>query len=827
MSSAVAVEEARHETLSRLAVLDTPAEAVFDGLTALAARLCDAPIALLSFVDGQRQWFKSRFGYELAEIPREVSFCNWTLEGTGLFVVEDAAKDDRFCANPFVTGEPNLRFYAGAPIRLETGPSLGTLCVVDRKARPLTVEQRLALENLAALAAAQLASRLPATERQLLRETMRLNEELTALASVTDGALSTLKIDPLLRVLLDRLLDVMHADAGAVLLCEDDRLVVRATRGFSRAATELPSVPLGEGIGGRIATTREALSVSDVRTDARVHGTFLADEGIVSMLGVPLLSGERLVGVLHVDWRRPREASESDVGLLRTAAERCAAAIENARLFSELSAVQEETARAKDRLALAVGAARLGVWDWDIALGTVVWDEENERIFGLPPGTYDGTLEAWWRAVHPDDRALVEERVGATLAGAPYEVSFRIVCPDGEMRWLAVRGHVQRGPNGAPLRLLGVTMDVTAERRRAEERERLLDSEKAARREAERAERQIVNILERVSDAFVALDADWRYTYVSRKAGEIFGREPAQLVGKHIWTEFPEGVGQPFHEAYERAAREQTVVRFEDYYPPYDRWFENRVYPGPDGLSIFFSDITEKKRTDERLRATNEQLRALSARLQTVREEEAVRIAREIHDELGQLLTALRLDVGWLRSRLAKATSEDTAPLRARADAMSELAERTIRTVQRISEELRPSALDQLGLEAALASHLEDLESRSGIATSFVSRIQDRRLPPPVETAVFRIVQELLTNVARHSGARSARVALSEEGGTVQVEVADDGRGIREEELLDPRSLGLVGIRERALLLGGAVDVRGTPGGGTRAVVRIPVETSA
>lgn len=117
--------------------------------------------------------------------------------------------------------------------------------------------------------------------------------------------------------------------------------------------------------------------------------------------------------------------------------------------------------------------------------------------------------------------------------------------------------------------------------------------------QARRAERGKARILESVSDAFVALDRDWRYTYVNAKAGEIFGRSPRDLIGKHIWTEFPEGVGQPFHLAYERALRDQTPARLEEYYPPYDRWFENRIYPSAEGLSIYFTDITERKRAEQ------------------------------------------------------------------------------------------------------------------------------------------------------------------------------------------------------------------------------------
>jgi len=116
---------------------------------------------------------------------------------------------------------------------------------------------------------------------------------------------------------------------------------------------------------------------------------------------------------------------------------------------------------------------------------------------------------------------------------------------------------------------------------------------------------QISNMLERVSDAIVALDSDWIYTYVNKKAAQAFGRTPDQMIGKHIWTEFPEGIGQPFYKAYYRAVETQQVITLEEYYPPYDRWFENRIYPSKDGLTILFNDITERKKAEQAFRDTN------------------------------------------------------------------------------------------------------------------------------------------------------------------------------------------------------------------------------
>src|SRR5258705_4202843 len=122
---------------------------------------------------------------------------------------------------------------------------------------------------------------------------------------------------------------------------------------------------------------------------------------------------------------------------------------------------------------------------------------------------------------------------------------------------------------------------------------------------------EIREIFERISDAFVALDKNWCYTYMNKKAGEIFNRDPGKMIGKHIWTEFPEGIDQSFYKAYMKAMMEQQYVYLEGYYLPYDRWFENHIYPSPEGLSIYFRDVTEKKKAELLLQENEQRLRLI------------------------------------------------------------------------------------------------------------------------------------------------------------------------------------------------------------------------
>jgi signal transduction histidine kinase len=230
-----------------------------------------------------------------------------------------------------------------------------------------------------------------------------------------------------------------------------------------------------------------------------------------------------------------------------------------------------------------------------------------------------------------------------------------------------------------------------------------------------------------------------------------------------------------------------------------------------------------------------ERLRALSLRLESVREQERRRLAREIHDQLGQALTGLKLDLAWLGGKLAK----DYEAFQTKAQAMSEVVSQTIQTVRRISTELRPPILDDLGLPAAIEWQAHEFEARAGVSCR-VDISPGLDLDEPRATAVFRIFQEILTNVARHANASAVEVVLrksetyqggqggpvGEESDHVVLKVRDNGRGIDDREIHDPRSMGLSGMRERATMLGGRVSVRGIPGEGTTVTVHIPMEKS-
>ena len=258
------------------------------------------------------------------------------------------------------------------------------------------------------------------------------------------------------------------------------------------------------------------------------------------------------------------------------------------------------------------------------------------------------------------------------------------------------------------------------------------------------------------------------------------------------------------------------------------RWFETFKTPVLDklgnvlGTTGFARDITERQHLDGELRAQREQLRALAAHVESVREEERVRIAREIHDDLGQALTCMSMDLAFLDKQLPK----DNAAASARVSALATLVKETVKTVRRISSELRPSILDDLGLGAAIEWLAHDFATRTGIDCA-VSVPSNVTIAAERGTIVFRMCQEALTNVARHAGASHVSIDLMiDENACLTLEVSDNGRGITEDEISRPDSLGLLGMRERAALLGGVAEVKGAPGQGTTVTVRVPLQGS-
>ena len=264
----------------------------------------------------------------------------------------------------------------------------------------------------------------------------------------------------------------------------------------------------------------------------------------------------------------------------------------------------------------------------------------------------------------------------------------------------------------------------------------------------------------------------------------------------------------------------------EQFEPHLNKNIEVRAMPRLDGKNRITGvihivrDITERKRAEEQLKNSREKLRNLTAHLHSVREEERKHIAREIHDELAQALTALKMDLVWLNKKLPA----DQKPLHEKTKLMSDLIDMTIYSVRRISSELRPMLLDDLGLQAAMEWQAKEFQERTGITCEITFNAHAINLNQDSATMIFRIFQETLTNVVRHSKATTVKASLKETAGTLIMEVRDNGIGITEERISNPKSFGLIGMQERAHLLGARINFYGVKNKQTTVTISMPLD---
>jgi PAS domain S-box-containing protein len=380
---------------------------------------------------------------------------------------------------------------------------------------------------------------------------------------------------------------------------------------------------------------------------------------------------------------------------------------------------------------------------------------------------------------------------------------------------------------------LGVTVE---ELRVAEEEIRQQADELQASHALIDAERRrYQELFEFAPDGYLVTDGLGVIREVNQAAARLINRKADHLLGKPLAVYVAPKSAIEFRHNMVKVGQGQAVLVWDTCLASFDRDpvdVECTVAPAREPLSgkllelrWRLHDVTDRKRDEAELQRSREALRELSGRLEAVREEERTRMARAVHDELGAALTAIKMDVAQARQNLVRVTEgENTLPAALeRTEAASKVIDETMQTVRRIALELRPAVLDDFGLVAALDWQLTEFQKRSGLEVGLSVAPGNNHLDPDTATAVFRVFQEILTNVMRHAGATHIDVRLHQVDDALVLEVHDNGRGISAEAVSSRASMGLLGIRERLRLRGGKVNIHGEPGRGTRVRVEVPL----
>ncbi|ACB27184.1 PAS domain S-box protein [Methylobacterium radiotolerans] len=553
-------DPARLAALDGYGILDTPAEQGFDDIVLLASRICGTPVALVSLVAGDRQWFKARVGFDPCETPLSQSVCAHALRQPGLLVIPDLTEDPRTRDNPLVTDEPRLRFYAGARLETPDGMPLGTLCVIDGTPRPegLTLEQAESLQALARQVMAQMDLHRSMAERddalRQVREAATRHRQI--LDSAIDYAMVTLD--------LDARVTGWSAGAEVILGWSEAEMRGRPAHVFFTEEDVAAGIPEDEMRGAR-----EKGRGNDERWHLRKDGSrFFA-------------AGEMMP--LH-------DEDGGLVGYLKILRDRTGQHLAGKAL-----------AEAEMRLRKAQAAGGVGLFTVDMADNVLTPTPEFCRLYGLPEqASYPAT--AFEGLVIPEDAHLVSTAESRREGGPPRDVEYRIRRPDtGELRWIARKGEIDHDPSGRPVRFSGVARDVTEQRKA---RDALAVSEERYR-----------TLFDSIDEGFCVIRfldgprgplSDYVHVEANRAFAHHLGIDDA--VGRTLRDIIPDEGAEGWLGIYGDVLRTGEPVRFQRQFAPNGRHLEvaaHRVEPASRReVAVLFTDVTARKEAEAALRAS-------------------------------------------------------------------------------------------------------------------------------------------------------------------------------------------------------------------------------
>jgi len=626
--------------------------------------------------------------------------------------------------------------------------------------------------------------------------------EQSVLYRLTDNVHHANTLEQVYVAALDAIAESLQSDRSSILLFdENDVMSFVASRGLSekyqRAVTG--HSPWTRGQLDCVPVTIEDIERADVSDDLRRS---IMEEGIRSLAFIPLnaASGE-LIGKFMVYYDTPHNWSRSELELAKTVGRQIAFGIERKRTEQALRENQE-------RLQLATQTGKVGIWELELATNTVTWSDSLYTMFGIAPGSFDGTLEGFSKLVHPEDRDRVNSALQtAVRAAGPYDIEFRTYRPNGTIAWVYTNGVIIE--DGKESRMIGATVEVTE------------------RKEVELAAQQLADIVRWSNDAVIGLSLDGRITSWNKGAERSFGYTSDEIIGRQITTLVPEDRWPEEAQILGQIRRGEALEHYETVRVRKDGVHLDvslTVSPIRDatgkviGASKIARDVTHRKRIDAAIRA-----RETLQRIVEAQEAERNRIARDLHDHLGQQLTGLRLALTSIKS-----LASDRPDVVTQVDAACDQAEQMDTDMSLLAWELRPVSLDSHGLSESLANFVREWGQSHGINAEFHALTTNGRLAPDVETNLYRIAQEALNNILKHANANEVSVTFNQTGTEAVLVIEDNGHGFDPDRTAATAQggLGLVGMRERATLLGGRLEIESAPGTGTAVYARIPTGTA-
>ena len=485
------------------------------------------------------------------------------------------------------------------------------------------------------------------------------------------------------------------------------------------------------------------------------------------------------------------------------------AAVIEERKLTEISARDSEA-----RLTLALNAAQMDTWDWEIADNRLTWSGSTKSKFGIE-GDSGITLEHFYSLVHAEDRELIEHAVSEALEnGTPYEVEFRLIQDDATY-WYSSKGTVYYGTHGKPARMLGVGIDIT--------------DKKQAQKDLLAINARNQAILRAFPDAMFLQDKNGVYLdYFSRDPHTLLV-PPQEFLGKSVREVLPVELADRVMAVLGqiRNGDEPKILEYSLQIQNEERHFEARLVSAEGGrvLSVI-RDVTDMRRavesvrqSEERLLLSTKKIRDLAARLITAQESERRRISVLLHDDVGQNLAALGLAL----SRLKRKPPATCELIVGELDRLGAQVRDLGVQVRQLSHQLHPEVLEQLGLIAALESHVAEIGDEEGIAIRFSAAVETDPIPQDVAVCLYRVALEAVRNVSMHSGAHSADVMLKEVDQHLVLEVADSGKGFDVDKVRNGSGLGLASSEERVRVLSGSLEIRSDSKVGTRLTARVPL----